>query len=101
MRVAKSAAEIAKAQEDLKLVTADVEVAQNKLNASYETQNQLKAHLSVADLRDEVANLLPHLDQGQIKIDGVNLAINGVAVCRALFQRANGACCTLFYAIGG
>lgn len=80
VRVAKSAAEIAKAQEDLKLVTADVEVAQNKLNASYETQNQLKAHLSVADLRDEVANLLPHLDQSQIKIDGVSLAINGVAV---------------------
>lgn len=80
MRVAKSATEIAKAQEELKLVTADVEVAQNKLNASYETQNQLKAHLSVADLRDEVANLLPHIDQSQIKIDGVSLAINGVAV---------------------
>lgn len=76
----KSAKDLAKAQEDLKLVTADVEVAQNKLNASYETQNQLKAHLSVADLRDEVANLLPHLDQSQIKIDGVSLAINGVAV---------------------
>lgn len=72
--------EIAKAREELALKTAELESAQQKLNESLATQNDLQAHLPVANLRDEVVRLLPHLDESQIKIDGVSVAINGVTV---------------------
>nr|WP_289622715.1 phage tail tape measure protein [Mannheimia cairinae] len=80
VRVTMSAEELAKKQEDLKLVTADAEKAQRTLNSSLEAQDALKAHIPIANLRDEFAQLLPHIDDSQIKIDGLNLSIGNFTV---------------------
>lgn len=80
VRLEKSAKDLAKAQEELKLVTADVEKAQNTLNASLEAQKALQAHVPIANLRDEFVKLYPHIDESQIKLDGLNLAIGNFTV---------------------
>ncbi|HDL5508268.1 TPA: tape measure protein, partial [Mannheimia haemolytica] len=80
VRFEKSAKELAKAQEELKLVTADVEKAQNTLNASLEAQEALQAHVPIANLREEFVKLYPHIDESQIKVDGLNIAIGNFTV---------------------
>ncbi|QHB18281.1 phage tail tape measure protein [Mannheimia pernigra] len=80
VRLEKSAKDLAKAQEELKLVTADVEKTQNTLNASLEAQKALQAHVQIANLRDEFVKLYPHIDESQIKLDGLNLAIGHFTV---------------------
>ncbi|MEG9498951.1 phage tail tape measure protein [Mannheimia indoligenes] len=80
VRLEKSAKDLAKAQEELKLVTADVEKAQNTLNASLEAQEALQAHVPIANLREEFVKLYPHIDESQIKVDGLNLSIGNFTV---------------------
>ena len=71
----KSAKEIEKAQEDLKLVTAEAEEAQRKFNKTLEFQQSLQAHIPVSELRDRFAELFPNIDKSQIKVDGMNVSI--------------------------
>lgn len=77
MRIAMSAEELAKKQEELKLVTADVESAQKKLNASYETQNDLQAHIPVAELRSAFEQLFPNIDISAASTDSLTASVNG------------------------
>ncbi len=80
VRVTMSAEELAKKQEELKLVTADTEKTQRTLNSSLEAQEALKAHIPIANLREEFVKLYPHIDESQIKVDGLNLAIGNFTV---------------------
>ncbi|QIM66273.1 phage tail tape measure protein [Mannheimia granulomatis] len=80
VRVTMSAEELAKKQEELKLVTADTEKTQRTLNSSLEAQEALKAHIPIANLREEFVKLYPHIDESQIKIDGLNLSIGNFTV---------------------
>ncbi|MEG9475786.1 phage tail tape measure protein [Mannheimia indoligenes] len=80
VRVTMSAEELAKKQEELKLVTADAEKTQRTLNSSLEAQEALKAHIPIANLREEFVKLYPHIDESQIKVDGLNLSIGNFTV---------------------
>ncbi|HHW7546318.1 TPA: phage tail tape measure protein [Mannheimia haemolytica] len=80
VRVTMSAEELAKKQEELTLVTADAEKAQKTLNSSLEAQEALKAHIPIANLREEFVKLYPHIDESQIKVDSLNLAIGNFTV---------------------
>ncbi|HDL5929829.1 TPA: tape measure protein [Mannheimia haemolytica] len=80
VRVTMSAEELAKKQEELTLVTADAEKAQKTLNSSLEAQEALKAHIPIANLREEFVKLYPHIDESQIKVDGLNIAIGNFTV---------------------
>lgn len=80
MHVKRSAEELAKTQEELKLVTADVEAAQQKLNESLQMQHDLQAHIPAANLKDELVKLLPFLDDSQIKVDGLNVSIGNFSL---------------------
>ncbi|HGO5823390.1 TPA: tape measure protein [Mannheimia haemolytica] len=80
VRVTMSAEELAKKQEELTLVTADAEKAQKTLNSSLEAQEALKAHIPIVNLREEFVKLYPHIDESQIKVDSLNLAIGNFTV---------------------
>ncbi|QIM65273.1 phage tail tape measure protein [Frederiksenia canicola] len=71
----KSAEQLAKEQEDLILVTEQVEEKQRNLNKAYENQRDMQAHIPIAELRDRFAELFPNIEQSKIKVDGLNVSI--------------------------
>ena len=76
----KSDKEIAETQDKLTLKTAEVEEAQSKLNKTLEWQRDLKAHESVANLKEQFSALFPQVDQSQIKVDGLNVSVGNLTV---------------------
>ena len=76
----KTAEEMAKANDELALKTAELEEAENKLNKTLEWQRDLKAHEPVAYLKEQFSALFPQVDQSQIKVDGLNVSIGNLTV---------------------
>ena len=76
----KTAEEMAKANDELALKTAELEEAENKLNKTLEWQRDLKAHEPVAELKEQFSALFPQVEQSQIKVDGLNVSIGNLTV---------------------
>ena len=80
VETAKSDKEMAELKDKLTLKTAEVEEAQSKLNKTLEWQRDLKAHESVANLKEQFSALFPQVDQSQIKVDGLNVSVGNLTV---------------------
>ncbi|MDU4465534.1 phage tail tape measure protein [Haemophilus parahaemolyticus] len=80
VETAKSDKEMSELKDKLTLKTAEVEEAQSKLNKTLEWQRDLKAHESVANLKEQFSALFPQVDQSQIKVDGLNVSVGNLTV---------------------
>lgn len=80
VKITSNAKELAQAQEELALITADVESATNKLTDSQKALEELQTQVHIAQLRDTFAELFPNVDITSASTDTLTASINGFSV---------------------
>ncbi|MEG9489389.1 phage tail tape measure protein [Mannheimia indoligenes] len=78
--IEKSAKSIAKETEELTAKKRELEVANQDLERTEQSLAEQMKNVPLIEMRQQFVDLYPHIDQSQIKVDGLNLAIGNFTV---------------------